>query len=113
MQYTETQLTKLIADVEKEFTAHLAKAEGEAGLAPLAKAEDGEKKPEKKPEAKSKPEAEAKPEAEGKPAAPAAEAKPEAGAHAAPEGNPAAVTAEAKPEHDYDAEDLEHLHKKT
>lgn len=104
MQYTESQLNQLIADVEKEFNAHLAKAE-DAGTS-LAKSEDGEKKPEKKPEEKeaapeAKPEAEGKPEAEAKPAeaAPAAEAKP---AEAAPAAAPA---------HDYDDEDLEHLHK--
>jgi hypothetical protein len=114
MQYTETQLTKLIEDVEKEFTAHLAKAEEEAGLAPLAKAEDGEKKPEKKPEHEAKPEHEEKPEHEAKPEHKGqheeAHAKPEEhAAHAKPEEH--AAPAEAKPEHDYDAEDLEHLHK--
>lgn len=113
MQYTETQLTKLIEDVEKEFTSHLAKAE-EAALAPLNKAEEGDKKPfEKKPEEK---EAEAKPEApaaEGKPEAPAAEAKPEAEAPPA-EGLPAADAAAAAPApagHDYDEEDLHTLEK--
>jgi hypothetical protein len=108
MQYTETQLTKLIEDVEKEFTAHLAKAEEAAG-APLAKSEDGEKKPKEdkekeKPAPEAKPEAEAKPEMEAKPQAeakPAMEAKPEGAAPA-----PAA----AAPEHDYDDEDLKHLH---
>lgn len=64
MPYTETQLSKLIEDVEKEFTAHLAKAEEDfkASLVksegagdsaaqgePLSKAE-GEKKPEEKKE---------------------------------------------------------------
>jgi len=103
MQYTETQLTKLIEDVEKEFTSHLVKAE-EAALAPLTKAEDGDKKPEKKPEEKEDEThaPEAKPEAEGKPEA---EAKPEA---APVEAKPAEAAA---PEHDYDDEDLEHLHR--
>jgi hypothetical protein len=100
--YTEEQLTKLIEDVEKEFTSHLVKAE-EAALAPLAKAEEGDKKPEKKPEAKEDKAPEAKPEAEGKPEA---EAKPEA----APAEAKAAEAAPAAA-HDYDDEDLEHLHK--
>jgi hypothetical protein len=52
MQYTETQLSKLIEDVEKEFTAHLAKSEDTSVT--LAKAEDNPKPEEKKPEAKPK-----------------------------------------------------------
>lgn len=106
MQYTETQLTKLIEDVEKEFTAHLTKAES-VDLS-LSKAED-DKKP--KPEEK-----EAKPEAEPEASKPeGSEAKPEE--HAKPEGESSAPLAPA-PEatqgmdgHDYDAEDLAHLEK--
>jgi hypothetical protein len=107
MQYTETQLTKLIEDVEREFTAHLAKAE-DAGLAPLAKAEEGDKKPEPKKEEDYKPEGEAKPEGEK----PSEEAKPEAEAKPAPaEGAPPAAAAPQHAEgHDYDPEDLEHMH---
>ena len=99
MQYTETQLTKLIAEVEREFTAHLAKAEDTT----LAKSEEADKKPKEKPEEKPEhKEGEAPEHKEGE--APQAEAKPEeaqAPAHAAP----------AEAGHDYDAEDLEHLHK--
>lgn len=122
MQYTETQLSKLIEDVEREFTTHLAKAEEIANTEPvvepvvedLVKAE-GEKKPEKKeakpeekkPEGEAKPAAEAKPEGEahpapGKEAAPAAEAKPEGQAHAAAPGAEGC---------DYDAEDISHMEK--
>lgn len=126
MQYTEKELAKLIDDVEKEFTAHLAKAEedfklaksDESAAAPsLAKAEE-EKKPEEKkeepkaeekkeekpaeekaPEAKEAPAAEAKeaPDAEEKKEAPAKEAK-------APE-----APAEGE-DHGYDDEDMEHMH---
>jgi len=127
MQYTETQLSKLIEDVEREFTAHLVKAEETATEvvaevaveAPLVKAEDGEK-PEKKeakpdekaPEAEKKPEAEAKPEGEAKAAVPGEEA-PAPSAEAKPEGEAAPdAPAEAGAEGcDYDAEDLAHMEK--
>jgi hypothetical protein len=105
MQYTESQLTKLIEDVEKEFTTHLAKSEGSDSV--LAKSEEEKKplKPEAKPEAEPKPEGEAKPEehAEAKPE----EAKPEAAAA------PAAPSAAPGDEDhcDYDDEDLEHMKK--
>lgn len=104
MQYTETQLSKLIQDVELEFTAHLAKAE-EVGNT-LAKSEDGEK-PEKKPEdGEKKPPFEAKPEGEQKPEGeekPAEEGKPEGEAH--PEQHSQGEG------HDYDEEDMQHMHK--
>lgn len=80
MQYTETQLSKLIEDVEKEFTAHLAKAE-EDFKASLVKSEgaesaaqgeplsknEGEKKPEEKKEEPKSDESHAEPK--GEPAA--------------------------------------------
>jgi hypothetical protein len=104
MQYTETQLSKLIQDVELEFTAYLAKAE-EVGNT-LAKSEDGEK-PEKKPEdGEKKPPFEAKPEGEQKPEGeekPAEEGKPEGEAH--PEQHSQGEG------HDYDEEDMQHMHK--
>lgn len=122
MQYTEKELSKLISDLETEFTTHLAKAEfGAAQPASLAKAED-EKPAEKKDESKDEAPAESKPEAkeskEEKPKdAPAAEAK-----EAKPEGEAAAPAAEAKPEAEapvapsadegasgYDAEDIAHM----
>ena len=104
MQYNETQLSKLIEDVEKEFNAHLAKAESNE-LAPLAKSEDGKKpfppkKEEHKPEAEAKPEGE-QPEGEAQ----HEEHEPEAAApnhEAAPQGAPQAG-------HDYDDEDLSHM----
>lgn len=108
MQYTETEISKLIDDVNTAFTAELAKAEENYRL---AKSEDGEKKPEPK-----KDESEHKPEGE-KEAAPAAEAKPEGEAkpEAKPEGEmppegQAAAPAQAGG-HDYDAEDMEHMKK--
>jgi hypothetical protein len=114
MQYNETQLTKLIEDVEKEFTAHLAKAE-EGLESPLAKAEDGEKKPFPPKKEGQKPEAKEAEHAEGeKPAHEASQESHEApagkpeGHEAAPaEGNPA----EGQPAsgHDYDEEDMAHM----
>lgn len=129
--YTELQLSKLIEDVEREFTTHLAKAENaeaetvvESAEPTLVKAEDkpekkeakpDEKAPEaeKKPEGESKPAAEAKPEGEGPPAAP--------GKEAAIEGeNPTAAPAALAPPSGegggeggagYDAEDLAHMQK--
>jgi hypothetical protein len=93
MQYTESQLTKLIEDVEKEFTAHLAKAEG-GDVAPLMKAEDGKKPPEKekKPE-ETKPEGEPKPEDKK------------------PEDEPTSNKPPTEGGHDYDDEDMTHLKK--
>jgi hypothetical protein len=130
MQYTETQLSKLIADVESEFTAHLAKAEEDfksqlaksesgdssAQVEPLVKAEE-EKKPEKKPEepeAKEEPKKDVAPESkeapakegEGESKAPAEEAKPPVEGEAKPP-----MQADASQGHDYDAEDVAHLEK--
>lgn len=48
-EYTQQQLSSLIADVEKEFSAHLAKTEGSIKL---AKSEDESKKDESKEEDK-------------------------------------------------------------
>lgn len=122
-QYSETQLLQLVQDVEREFSAHLAKAEEDKSIPVipevepvLAKAEDGEKKPEEKPEEK-KPEGESKPEAkpEEKPegeSKPEGEPKPEG--EAKPEGEEKPGM-EAKPEgdlgHDYDDEDMQHMQK--
>lgn len=132
MQYTETELAKLIETVEKEFTTHLNKAE-EAHVAALsksegsvsgvlAKAEDSEppkEKKESKDKKESKPESkEAAPKEEGAPA-PAAEAAPaEEGAPAPAEGEASAeAPAAAAPAegaapaagHGYDDEDMAHM----
>lgn len=123
--YTETEFDKLIKSVETEFSAHLAEVEknfklnGETTIESLAKAEEGEKKPEpkedgkeeKKPEAKEAPAAEQKP-AEGE--APAAEAPPAEGEAQPPAQEAAAPAQEAAAPaqaegHDYDEEDLKHL----
>jgi len=102
MNYTETELAKLIETVESEFTAHLTKAEA------LAKSEDAPPKKEEKPEDK-KPEAEAKPAAEGKaPEAAPAEAKPAPEAAAAPAAAAPAAAAPAE-DHGYDPEDMQHM----
>lgn len=112
MQYTETQLAKLIEDVEKEFTAHLAKAEagintptdteatGTESVPTLAKAEESEKKPEEKKDEKPKEEPKAEAKEEHK------EAPKEEPKH---EEKPAEAKEEAG--HDYDEEDMAHLEK--
>ncbi len=130
MQYTEKELNKLIEDVEKEFTTHLAKAEEafnasklakseEESAAPvvdgtetLAKAEDDKPadKPKDKEEKKEEPKSEEKPAPEakeGEAAKPAAEAPAQEGEAAPAEGQEAAPAADEG--HGYDAEDLEHM----
>lgn len=115
-QYTQTTLAKLVEDVEKAFSAELAKAEGEEIT--LAKAED-EKKPkpeDMKPEAEAKPEGESKPQAEAKPESevpPKAEAKPE-GEVPPQEGAPApqeGAAPQGDESCDYDEEDMAHMRK--
>jgi hypothetical protein len=100
MQYTEKDVAQLVADVEKAFTAHLAKAESSV----LAKSEDGEKDHEEKEEHKEKPEHkehEEHEEHEEKPEHEAKEHHEEGEAHEGHEGH----------DHDYDEEDMEHMHK--
>ena len=116
MQFTGN-LADLIATVEKEFSAEMAKSENASSAASLKKAED-EKKADKKPsdskppESKDKaPAAEAKPESEGAPEAPAAEGAAPAPAEGAPA--PAAAAPSADPAmaagHGYDEEDMAHM----
>lgn len=127
MQYTETELNKLIETVEKEFTDHLTKAEdahkatlakSEGSAAPLVKAED---KPADKKDAPPSDKKDAAPEKQGddkpadkKDAAPApadGEAKPE-GKEAAPAAAPAeGAPAQADAGHGYDDQDMEHMQK--
>jgi hypothetical protein len=95
MRYTEKDVAKLVADVEKAFTAHLAKAEDMS----LAKSEDGEKDHEDKHE--DKPEHDEKPEHEAK------EEHHEEGEKHAPEGE----KHEEHEGHDYDEEDMAHMEK--
>ena len=108
MQYTEKELTKLISDLETEFTAHLAKAEFGAAQPTLAKAED------EKPEEESKDEApenkESKPEAESKEEKPEEkpEHKEEAPKQEAKEEAPVAPSADEGAS-GYDAEDIAHM----
>jgi len=124
MQYTEKELSTLIANVEKEFTAHLAKAEesflakSEDAAAPLVKAEEAAPAPEKKDEkAEEKPEHKEEPKKDdAKEAAPAQEREePKDDAKAAPpeskEHAPAKEGADNQEGHDYDEQDMEHMHK--
>ena len=119
--YTEQQLNSLIADVEKEFTSHLAKAEKSFGL---AKAEDAPKKDEPK-EADEKKASSEEPKAEAsakieseKPAdkGPSDQHQQEAGAEEGAKDAPSAEApaAEAAPaqgeDHGYDDEDMQHMH---
>ncbi len=123
MQYTQTELAKLIETVETEFNGFLAKSETVNTAAPLIKAEEAkpEEKKEAKPESKEEGKAEAKPEhkkegkAEPKGEAPKAEAKPEhqeAGKEAAPHAENAENKDQAHEDegHGYDDEDMEHMH---
>jgi hypothetical protein len=115
MQFTGN-LAELIATVEKEFSAEMAKSENTS--ASLSKGED-EKKADKKPSSESKPKEEKAPAAEAKPEAPGAEnAPPAEGAAPAPaEGAapapaaavPGAVDPAAAAGHGYDEEDMAHM----
>lgn len=105
MQYTETELSQLIQSVEKEFTAHLAKAEVSASST-LAKAEDSTppKKEEEHEEEQHDGSEEAAPE----------EGQEEMHEEAAPEQEeiPAEGQAEVAAEgagHGYDEEDMAHM----
>ena len=118
MIYSETDLVKLLAVVEKQFSSDLVKAE-EAFTVFLAKSDDAKPAPEKKDEkAEKKPEEKEAPKADAQEAAPEAkadskEAPPETEeAPAAQEGadNQQAAPA-AEDGCDYDEEDLEHMNK--
>src|ERR1035437_4299886 len=117
--YTESQLNSLIADVEAEFTAHLAKAEESFKL---VKAEDfppkkkEESKEEPKEESKEAPKSESKeapkadePKAEEKPAEEGAEQAPPAEQEAAPEQGEANPAEQGEDSDNYDDEDMAHL----
>lgn len=133
MQYTEQEFLSLVSDVQREFTAVLAKATGEVDslaksedAAVLAKAEGEEKPKEKKEDKPAKKESKEAPAAEGEKKPPAAEAAPAAegkeapaaegkeAAPAAPAADAAAAPAAAAPGAAagcYDAEDMAHLEK--
>jgi hypothetical protein len=119
--YTEKELNSLIADVEKEFTSHLAKAEESFKL---AKSEDAPKKD----ESKEKDEAKASKESAGESKKPMETEKPEdkgakdqdqqkAGENPLPkDGEPSEPQAGDKladgqdEGHGYDDEDMNHMH---
>ena len=116
MQYTGN-LAELIATVEKEFSAEMAKSENTS--ASLKKGEDN-KKADKKPSDSKPPESKDKaPAVEAKPEAPGAEnAPPAEGAAPAPTEGAAPAPAAAAPGaadpaaaagHGYDEEDMEHM----
>jgi hypothetical protein len=115
MQYTASELAKLIETVETEFSGILAKSESvDSAAAPLAKAED--EKPEakdEKPEHKGeKPEhkEEGKKE-DSKEEMPKAAHKEDNKEEKAPEKSEAApAPAESESDHGYDEEDMEHMH---
>jgi len=126
MEYTEEQLKNLIGEVEKEFTAHLSKAEESFKL---AKSEFPPKKEEpKKDEPKEKDEAKASSESGGESKKPMEEEKPgdkgvkdqdqqKAGEAPLPkEGEPGEPQAGDKladgqdEGHGYDDEDMNHMH---
>jgi hypothetical protein len=106
MQYTEKDVAKLIADVEKAFTAQLVKADEVS----LAKSEDGEKDHKEKEEHEEKPEHEEheapKHEAKDGESEAYEEGKEHEEKHA-PEGE----KHEGHEAHDYDEEDMAHMEK--
>ncbi len=115
MDYTNEQLNSLIADVTKEFTQHLAKAEESFKL---AKSEDESKKD----ESKEKDEKKASEESDGESKKPMEEEKKEdkgvkdqdqqkAGEHPLPkDGEPDEPKQGDEMDHGYDDEDMKHLH---
>lgn len=110
MQFTGN-LAELIATVEKEFSAEMAKSENTAAPPSKGKDEKKDKKPsESKPKEESAPAAEASPEEEGAHEAPFEEegaSAPTEGAAPAPAA--AAPMAPAAAGHGYDEEDMEHM----
>jgi hypothetical protein len=100
MQYTEKDVTNLIKSLELEFTAKFAKAE-EASLAKSEEEKPEDKKEEKKPEHEEKVDHEAKHDKE---------AAPKHEEHSAEEHKEDAE-AHGDEGHDYDDEDMEHMHK--
>lgn len=114
MQYTKEEVSALVSTVEKEFAAHLAKAEETV----LAKSEDASPAPEKKDEKAEKPEHKEEPKHEEKPEEKAAPAEhkeePKAEGKEAPpaaqEHAPAKEGADNQEGHDYDEKDMEHMH---
>lgn len=118
--YTQDELNKLIADVSKEFTSHLAKAEESFKLAKSEefppKKDESKEKDEKKPSDESKGESkkpieEEKPEDKGvKDQHQQSEDKPGENDQAQP-GQAAQAPAEGQDEgHGYDDEDMAHMH---
>ena len=120
MAYTNEQLNGLIAEVEKEFKVHLAKAEESFNL---AKAEDAPKKdfpPKDEKKASEEPKAEAKKPMESESAEDKGvkdqnqQADDKAGAsdQQMPGDNEQAPPQAAQGEeaHDYDQEDMDHMH---
>lgn len=98
MKYTEKEVAKLIEEVEKEFNSHLAKAE-EDHASKLAKSED---KPSEEPKEEKEPKEEPKEEAKEEPKAESKEA---------PKEEPKEEPKHDEEGHDYDDEDMEHMHK--
>lgn len=104
MQYTQEYVAQLISDVEKAFTAHLAKAEDTS----LAKSEGDEKDHKEKEEHKEEP--------EHKEEAPKHEAKEEHHEEGKEHDEKHEPKAEEHQEHgeeshDYDQEDMDHMEK--
>lgn len=103
--YTQEDLNKLIDQVEKEFTSHLAKTEELL----LAKSEESEKEPKEDSEKEPKAEESEAPAAEAAPEAEEAAEAPEAAQEEPAAEAPADSEAPAQDGSGYDAEDLAHL----
>lgn len=116
MQYTQKELSKLVADVERAFTAELVKAE-EGFKTSLSKAEDEKEAPKTDEKEQSEESEEPKDEKEQPEHEEATEDESEH--EEKPEETQDENPAEAEQEHeeqdqsgcDYDEQDMEHMHK--
>jgi hypothetical protein len=108
MHYTEKELEQLIKSVEKEFSADLSLAKSES-VETLAKAEDKPEQREEKPEHKEEDRAEEQ-ERSGEDAQHAERPEHEEREEHEMSGEHEKADM-AAPGHDYDEEDMEHLHK--
>lgn len=115
MSYTETELSDLIKSVEKEFSAHLSLAKSEGF--PEKKEEPKDEQPEEKEEVKEEPKEESEDESHEAPSEEGdeqqeehSEGPPQEGEEEHSEGEEMPPSEEGQG-HDYDDEDMEHMHK--
>jgi hypothetical protein len=115
MQLNDIQFTQLIADVEKEFGAYLAKAESPDVAASevqvLSKSDEADKEPKKDEEKKDEPKQESKPEEKKDEESKPEQKEEQKEEEKSPEQKPEEKAPEGKEEgHGYDDEDMNHMH---